>query len=146
MTPQAEKLNFLEFKVINEPWNEYKLEDQTTLRVKIVLTGVLGEGDGKFSLSHAPIFSVVPNEIYVGIPSPPLKPDEKLEDSIEAEDLKFSQITDYWNEYDVPSEGIILSIKGILVSAARTKRHDERGLPIYITNVQLIVKHKKEAK
>jgi hypothetical protein len=49
-----------------------------------------------------------------------------------------------WNEYELPSEKTLLSIIGILVSAARTSKHDERGIPIYTTNVQLIMKSKKE--
>ncbi|MGA2308895.1 MAG: hypothetical protein ABSG57_05020 [Candidatus Bathyarchaeia archaeon] len=144
MTLQTGRINFLEFKVAKEPWNEYKLEDGTVLRVKVVLAAVIKEADEKFTFSHSPVFSVRPNEKYMGIPSLPLKSDEKPENFIEADDLKFTQLTDHWNEYELPSEKILLSIKGILVSAARTSKHDERGIPIYTTNVQLIVKHKKE--
>lgn len=30
----------LDFEVVKEDWNEYKLSDGTTLKVKVVLTGV----------------------------------------------------------------------------------------------------------
>jgi hypothetical protein len=144
MTLKTRKMNSLKFEVMNEPWNEYKLEDGTVLRVKVVVAGVFKEAGEKFSIAHMNVFGVVPEDKYLGIPSPPLKQDEKLEKFIEAEDLKFTQLTDQWNEYDLPSEHIRLSIKGVLVSVSRTTRHDEKGIPVYETNVQLVVKHKKE--
>lgn len=78
--------------------------------------------------------------------SVPLKPEEKLEDYIEAEDLKILNHTDYWNKYHIPSESAKLSIKGVVVIVSRTSRHDEKGIPIYTANVQLLVKTKKYKK
>lgn len=144
MTLKTRKIDSLKFEVVNEPWNEYELEDGTVLRVKVVVAGVFKEDGEKFSIAHMSVFGVVPEAKYLGAPSPPLKQDEKLQKFIEAEDLKFTQLTDQWNEYDLPSEHIRLSIKGVLVSVSRTSKHDEKGIPVYETNVQLVVKHKKE--
>jgi hypothetical protein len=143
---QIGNLKILDFKVVSEPWNEYKLADGTTLRVKVVVSSVLKENGEKFALSHTPLFSVLPNPKYAGAPSPPMKQGEKLEVFLEDEDLKFNQVTDLWNEYLIPSEKIRLLVKGILVLASRTSLHDEKGFPIYVTNVQLVVKHKKDTK
>jgi hypothetical protein len=139
-------LKILDFQVVNEPWNEYKLADGTNLRVKVIMSNILKENGDKFSLSHIPVFSVLPNPKYVGSPSAPLKQGETLAMFIEDEDMKFTQLTDFWNEYLIPSEKIRLSVKGVLISASRTNRHDEKGFPIYITNVQLVAKHKKDTK
>ena len=145
MTEQTGELKFVEFKVLKEPWNEYKLEDGSTLRVKVVLIGVLKEDD-TFSLQTNNVLGIIPNPKYLSLPSPPLKTDEKLETYIEAEDLKILNHTDHWNEYDLPSESAKLSIKGVVVTVSRTSRHDEKGTPVYSTNVQLLLKPKKYKK
>jgi hypothetical protein len=146
MTETLTKPRFLEFKVRNEPWNECKLEDGSTLRVKVVLTGLLKEDGTVFSLQTNNVIGVVPNSKYMGLPSPPLKPGEKLESYIEAEDLTILEQTDFWNEYEILSEHMLLKIKGAVVKVSRTSRRDERGIPIYIANIQPLIKHKKEAK
>lgn len=140
------KLEFLQFKIINEPWNEYKLEDGSTLRVKVVLTGIIKENEGEFSLQTTPVFSVIPNPKYVGSPTPPLKPGEKLESYIEAEDLQILEKTELWNEYELPTENMKLSFKGEVVTVSRTSIRDVKGIPIYTINVQLLIKHKKKVK
>lgn len=146
MTTQAEKTNFLQFETIDEPWNTYNLEDGSILRIRIILSGLLKEDGDVFYLRTTNVFNVVPNVKYVGVPSPPLKSNEKLDNYIEADDLKILEKTDKWNEYNVPSENITLSVRGELVSVSRTSRHDDRGIPIYSTNVQLLVKPKKKKK
>ncbi len=146
MSETLMKPRFLEFNVRNEPWNECKLEDGTTLRVKVVLTGVLKEDGTAFSLQTNNVLGIVPNLKYVGLPSPPLKSGEKLESYVEAEDIEILEQTDLWNEYEIPSEHTLLRMKGAVVQVSRTSRRDERGIPIYIANIQPLIKHKKEAK
>ncbi|MGQ9641924.1 MAG: hypothetical protein ACUVUF_07370 [Candidatus Bathycorpusculaceae bacterium] len=138
------KPNFLDFKVLNEPWNEYKLEDGSILKVKVVVIGVIKESENAFSLQTTNAIGVIPNPKYLGLPSPPLKSGENLSSYIEEDDIKILDHTDYWNEYEIPSENIKLSVKGVLVSVARTNRCDEKGIPIYIANVQTLIKHKKK--
>lgn len=49
----------LKFEPKEEPWNEYKLKDETVLRLKLVITGVLkspfftADGDPFYSISHS---------------------------------------------------------------------------------------------
>lgn len=139
------ELNFIEFKVRSEPWNEYKLQDGSTLRVKIVLTSVIKEDEG-FSFATNHIISIIPNPKWVGLSSGPLKPGENLESYVEEEDLMILEKTEYWNEYELPSENTKLSIRGVPVTVSRTSRRDAKGIPIYTTNVQLLIKPKKEKK
>jgi len=146
LSETARKINFLSFNAINEPWNEYKLEDGSTLRVKVILSTLIKENGSQFAVSFTPVFGVIPSPKLVGIPSPPLKTGEKLEDYIQAEDLKIIEKTDLWNEYEVPTENMRLGIKGEVVLASRTSRHDEKGLPIYTINVQVLLKPKKKTK
>jgi len=146
MSASPKKINFLQFQTIDEPWNIYKLEDGTTVRVREIVAGLIKDSDSTFALQTTHVFNVIPHERCLGLPSPMMKPNEKLEDFIEAEDLKILEKTDNWNEYDVSSDNMRLSVKGEVVSVSRTNRHDERGIPIYIINVQLLVKHKKKTK
>jgi len=144
MATQSE-LNIIEFKDLNEPWNEYKLADGSTLRVKIVLTTVIKEVEG-FSFATNHVIGIVPNPKWVGLPSVPLKPGENLESYAEEEDLKILEKTEYWNEYELPSENTKLSIRGVPVTVSRTSRRDIKGMPIYVVNVQVLIKSKKEKK
>lgn len=146
MTVQSQEMVFLQFEVIKEPWNVYKLEDGTTLRVKVILKNLIKEAENSYSLETSNVIAVIPNPKFIGLPSPPLKPGENLESYIEAEDLKILDKTELWNKYEVPSENMTLQIKGVPVSVSRTKRHDEKGLPIYLANIQLLIKSKKRKK
>ena len=138
-----EKLDFLEYEVIEEPWNIYKLEDGSTIRVKIVVSGILKDDKG-LVIQAKEVYSVIPNPEYVGVPSPPLKPKEKMDKYLEAEDLKIIEKTDYWNKYSIPSEKLTVSVRGEVVLVSRTSRHDEKGIPVYVVNVQLLFKPVKQ--
>jgi hypothetical protein len=146
MTIARSELKFVDFKVIEEPWNEYKLEDGSTLRVKIVLKQLIKEAEDSFTIGTSNVIAVIPNPDFVGLPSPPLKKDKSLESYIEADDLQINSQTELWNEYELASERMRLKIRGVVVSAARTKRHDEKGIPIYVANVQMLIKPKKRRK
>jgi hypothetical protein len=145
MTVPSAEAKFLEFKAINEPWNLYKLEDGSTVKVRIIIGGVMKRDEARFALQSTNVFNVVPNPKFIGIPTP-LRPGEKLDDFIEAEDLKILEKTNYWNEYEVDLENIKLSVKGEVVSISRTNRRDEMGIPVYTVNVQLLIKPTKKKK
>ena len=137
------ELKIVDFEVVNEPWNEYKLADGSTLRVKVVLVNVINE-DGGFSFEAKNVIGVTPNPDFIGLPSGLLKPGETLESYVEEEDLKILEKTEYWNEYKLPSEKTRLTLKGVPVIVSRTSRRDPKGIPIYTANVQLLIKPKKE--
>ena len=146
METAARELEFLDFKVVEEPWNQYKLEDGSTIRAKVVVQNVMrekGEEDS-YSFATSNVIAVVPNPKYIGLPSPPLKQGERLESYVEAEDLQIISKTEKWNEYEIPFVGITMRIKGVPVIISRTKRHDDKGLPIYIANIQLLIKPIKQ--
>ena len=144
MTISQSKLNLVEFKDVKEPWNEYKLEDGSTLRVKIILKNLIKEAEGSYKLGTSNVISVwKPNPDFMGLPSPPLKEGENMESYIEAEDLQILSQTEHWNEYEVPSENMILKLRGAVVTVSRTNRHDAEGFPIYIANIQLLIKTQK---
>lgn len=146
MALPIEKTPFLEYEAINEPWNVYKLKDGSTLRVRIIVSGILKESDNSVAFQVKEVYNVIPNPKYLGVPSPPLKLGEKIEDYVEEEDIMIIDKTENWNTYRVPSENLLVSVRGELVLISRTSRHDERGIPAYLVNIQLLFKPKKKAK
>lgn len=146
MTVQPQEMKLLHFDVIKEPWNVYELEDSATLRVKVVLKNLIKEAENSYSFGTSNVIAVIPDPKSIGLPSPPLKSGENLESSIEADDLEILNKTELWNIYEVLSENLTLHIKGVAVSVSRTKRHDEKGLPIYLANIQPLIKPKKQRK
>lgn len=146
MTIAPNDLKFVEFTVVEEPWNEYKLEDGSTLKVKVILKQLIKKGETDFTAGTSNVTVVLPNPKFLGLPSPSLKQGESLDSYIEADDLKINSQTELWNAYDIPSENVQLRIRGVVVSVARTKRHDTEGIPIYGVNIQLLIKYKKQDK
>jgi hypothetical protein len=136
-------LHFVEFNVLQEPWSTYKLKDGTTLRVKVVLKSLLKESDSSFSIGTNNVVAAIPNPNLVGLPSKLSKGDFDLESNIEAEDLEITEKTEVWNVYELPSEKTLLKIMGVVVSVSRTNKHDEKGIPLYIVNIQCVVKPQK---
>jgi len=47
----------VDFEVVKEDWNEYRLADGSTLKVKLILTGVLRLKD-KFDPAGNPVYAV----------------------------------------------------------------------------------------
>lgn len=136
------RLTFIDFQVINEPWNIFELKDGSIFKVKIILKNIINDGGGFFMNVHN-VTAVEPNPVLIGDASPPMKEGEKIESYIEEEDIEIIEKTEIWNEYEAPSENLKLKCCPIPVIISRTKRHDERGIPIYASNIQVIYKPKK---
>lgn len=137
------ELKFVDFEVQNEPWNTYKLKDGSVLRIKVILVSVIAEEGDELSISTRNTIGVYPNKKFIGFPSP-LKQDEDLESLIEEEDIEIIEKTDNWNKYYFPSEENEINIKGVPVVISRTSKRDEKGIPLYSVNVQLLIKPKKK--
>ena len=120
----------------DEKWNYYKLEDGTTLKVKIVLIKVIEEG--KDPLTN-PIFGLQSSNV-IGVTSPADLIGNKPIDKIE--DVRFTPLNDEWNEYKL-NNGLTLMLKPALSLVSRIGERDPKGIPIYIIQAQPLVKIKK---
>ena len=156
-TPKAkwfEDLRYVDFKLIEEPWNTYKLADGSILNVKLVLTNVIVDGDlgeivekakvtkRKMKLRLAfdtrPLASVKIPKNLRGPPSPPSKPKESTP-LLAQEDIDFAVVSEKWNRYEL-EHGVGLKIKNTLVRVDRTIEYDEQGIPQYQFNGSTIVR------
>lgn len=56
--------------------------------------------------------------------------------------MKFDIIgKERWNKYKL-NNGIELNVKNVLVTVSRTSKYDQRGPPVYLVNLQAILKPK----
>ena len=138
-------LKYVDFKLIEEPWNTYKLADGSILAVKLVLTNVIVDGDlreaikkakatkGKMKLRLAfdtkPVVRVQIPKNLRGPPSRPYKPKEGTP-LLAQEDIDFVVVSEEWNRYEL-EHGVGLKIKNTLVKIDRTIEYDEQGIPQY---------------
>ena len=138
---------YIDFKATHEDWSEYKLEDGAIFRARFVLIKVLDTGQYDewgnpiYDINSTNAVGVLVPENLRGEPSKKKYSLTELEESIVKEDMKFETIKEGWNTYELEN-GVKISVKLVLVSISRTNKFDSRGEPIYIYNVQPIIKVK----
>jgi hypothetical protein len=138
---------YIDFKATHEDWSEYKLADGTILKARFVLIKVVDEGE--YDEHGNPVYGInsinavgvlVPEKLR-GEPSETKYSRSELEASIVDEDIEFEKIKEGWNTYELEN-GAKISVKLVLVSVSRTNKFDSRGEPIYIFNIQPLMKGK----
>ena len=138
---------YIAFKATHEDWSEYKLHDGAILRARFILIKVLDEGerdeDGRpvYGINSTNAVGVLVPEKLREKPSREKYSKSELEKSIVEEDMEFERIKEGWNTYELEN-GAKISIKLVLASVSRTNKVDSRGEPIYLYNVQPIMKAK----
>lgn len=156
-TPKAKwfkDIRYIDFELIEEPWNTYKLADGSTLVVKLVLSNVIVDGDmgeaikkakatnGKIKLPVAfdtkPVASVKIPKNLRGPPSHAPKPKEGAP-LLAQEDIDFTVISEKWNKYEL-EHGVGLKIRNTVVKVDRTIEYDEQGIPQYEFSGSTIVR------
>jgi len=133
----------LGFEILEEPWNEYMLSDDTKLRQKLVLTYVAkiaGAYDQLGRPVYQPAFNVAlsvvaPKELR-GQPSIP-PPDDREVAETASEVVQISRVV-----RDEPSryrfeDGTGASIKIVITTIKRSSKYDQFGMPIYMVDWSL---------
>ena len=132
---ERDKSSWLNFEVLREPWNRYRLIDGTILAVKHVLAEVIKRAmpEGKFSLGIGVQqiigFSHIPNRL-LGTPSTEKYSPEEIRSSIVEDDMRYDTLSEEWNEY-VAEDGTRIRLKVTLTRVSRTNKFDKDGKPIY---------------
>ena len=129
------------FEIIREGWNEYRVADETLLRVRIVLCKVKrvpthhpGERSFNFEFSQPVLSPQAPRSLR-GDPSKPLPSPNQMEEHIVAKGLSFRRLTETENRYRA-ADGQTIILRIIPTSINRTDLHDGNGDPIYLVNSQ----------
>lgn len=129
----------IDFEVVKEPWNIYKLQDETILKTRFILINVVMEGIDEaknpiYYINSDTVLGVISPDSLIGEPSEKRYTSEERVDAIEQE-LNFEQIHEEWNEYQLKDD-VTLKVKLVLTKVARTSLRDSRGQPVYLVSNQ----------
>lgn len=126
----------LDFTVVREDWSRYDLADNAILKVKIVLKKVRKTQQGQqasYSIDLQPISVVLTNEH--GTPDTSVHSPQELKASITQDDIRFTTVSQDWNEY-VVDDGTRIKIQPIVMRVSKTSKFDKFGDPIYLIDTQ----------
>lgn len=136
----------LDFDVLKEIWNKYELADRAVLKVKVVLTAVRknrpeavagsSTTPQQYDFDFNPIIVVLTNER--GPPDSRAYSPAEIQASITKDDIRFNTITQDWNEY-VVDDGTRIKIQPIIMKVAKTSKFNNKGAPIYHTEINMNV-------
>jgi len=129
-------LKEIKFTETNEEWNYYKLDDGTTLKLKVVLIQVIDEGNDS---QENPVYGLQSTHVIGVSPSADLINNESIPP---IEDIGFIVEHEKWNEYKLEN-GSTLLLKPVLAQINRTGNLDKRGIPSYNIQTQPVIKVKK---
>ncbi len=145
---------FVDFEVVREEWNSYKLEDEAVLKSKFVLINVIMEKDFKAKIEKTKaekgvkVGLGISSSNVIGVEAPlelrgeqstkPCTPEE-LRASVVKDDIDFEVVKETWNVYKLEN-GIVMKSRSAPVNVARTSKFDNRGLPIYLADFTADVK------
>jgi hypothetical protein len=136
---KTDELEELDFEIVREPWNKYKLEDGSILRLKNAAIKTFKSS--KFDQFGKPIYSMggttlltatVPKEL-LGTPSE----DEHVSPEDIVGELKFTTICEDWCEYKL-SDGTLLRHKTVVTKIYKTKKFNKYREPIYWCSWQVL--------
>lgn len=145
--PPTRNYHIIDFDVVREEWNKYKLEDGIIIKSKFVLINFMLEksleelikeakkkskkGMG-ISLQSKNIMGVEAPIKLRGIPSSSYTPQE-LQASIIKKDVDFEVIKERRNEYKLKN-GMIIKVRHSPLEISKSSKFDSQGLPIYMVN------------
>lgn len=139
----------MDFDVIQEGWNKYKLENGVIIKSKFVLINVMMDKNLEELVKEAkekkePKMRVgmaiqsrnvmgveAPKELR-GLPSAKCSPKE-LQVSIIEKDMEFEVIKERRNAYKLKN-GITIKVRHSPIEIAKTSKFDSQGLPIHLVN------------
>jgi len=146
MQEEPLKLTYLDFKILNEKWSTYKIEDGTTLKARVLMVSFAKVENPKpvranFFFSVHTVFGVEsPNEIRRALDANTYTPDELMNDLEPGkEDLKFTTTQELWSEY-VIEDSTRISLKVTPTRIMRTKKSDLAGNPQYVVQSVVVPK------
>lgn len=134
---------YMDFEAVKEPWNVYKLQDETVLKLRVIIISVIMEGVDEaksplYSANSDTLVGIFAPQSLIGEPSERRYTLEERVDAIEQE-LKFETIREEWAEYKL-KDGSTLEVKPVLTKVAKTSLYDPKGMPLYLINSQPVTR------
>lgn len=133
----------IEFEVLREPWNKYSVDDGSYVKSRYIILKFkkrepttadekLGYG---FQGQNIAVSYNVPTELKKTPSTKQYSPEELKQ---EAEDMRYSIVSEEWNEY-VLEDGTVVRIKSSVIEILRTNKFDRNGDPIYYVNTSQLL-------
>jgi len=134
--------NDVEFELVREPWNVYKLDDGAKLKVRLILVkiftppGVKFENTEGLQFAANPMFVTYVPQDMKGTPSDkPISSEERIASIVE--DVDFETVNEEWNEYKLP-KNFRLRLKMIITQIGKTDKFSGDGSPLYNIGHQMV--------
>ncbi|MEN6444057.1 MAG: hypothetical protein ABFC71_09950 [Methanoregula sp.] len=125
------------FDTVKEDWNIYRLEDNTVVKLKIILLRIIQEEVHVMGVPPGiPMGGMQINNVVAIIPPEDLRHLKEIEPIY---DIKYETVKENWNEY-VTDDGFVIRIKPNISQIDRLGKIDPRGDPLYGVNMQPTVK------
>ncbi|MFZ0966014.1 MAG: hypothetical protein WAN82_05255 [Candidatus Bathyarchaeia archaeon] len=132
----------VEFEIVKEGWNEYKLSDGARLRTKLILgkvvtpPGVSPENAMEYSFNTQIMVVTYVPQSKKGTPSGRILTPQEIGDAV-VEDLDFEQTKVATNEY-VLENGVRIKLRLMLTRVGKTDQFTADGSPLYAVNNQIV--------
>jgi hypothetical protein len=142
----------LEFEVIKEVWNVYKIpQDDATLKFKVVVTKILKtnkldelSGLNAYVTGYQNILSV--KSSIKGQPSQKIPQTRDELENYQKHEVEYEELRTDWNQYKVfnTDSTVLYEIKPIITNVYRINGvYDAIGYPYYVVTSQIISRVKK---
>jgi len=134
----------IDFDVVREPWHKYELNDNTTIKIKYVLTRLFKTQTGEkrnYGIDGQTITVILPTKESKGQPDPTKYTSEDYNKAIIQEDVRYNTISDEWYEYIV-DDGSKIRLKMTVSGISKTDKFDANGDPVYIVNNNFMIQVK----
>ena len=132
---------YIDFKTINEDWNEHEIEDGTKLKIKFVMAKILRKkipGGYDFRFNSNNVISVHSTKIHE--PADRKYMPQELIDSIIKMDMNYKVEKEVWNKYQIKKDKSEIMVKLVIASIQKSSKYDEFGDPYYNIKAQPIFK------
>jgi len=132
----------VEFEIVKEGWNEYKLSDGARLRTKLTLgkvitsPGVPPEKALEYNFNTQMMVVAYCPQDMKGTPSGRVLTPQDIQNSV-VEDLDFEQIKTTVNEY-LLQNGVRIKLRLMLTRVGKTNHFNVDGTPLYAVNNQVV--------
>jgi hypothetical protein len=134
-----------DFKVIKEFWDVYNLSDGTTLKNRVILTGVKKLASSKnnkgneYEFDFQSIQSFIFSQRSKGNPHNKFYTKQDLDASYKI-DVSHSSLSEKWNEYLISDDGARLKLKSTITRVTKSDMHLQNGDPIYSVKIKILSK------
>lgn len=128
--PDPKNLQEMDFDIVKEEWNAYRLSDGTILRIRPIVIKIFLSEETTPSGKRAMGF-VANNVVAARVPKELMRATEDAGEEHESVRVDFEPIKEVWNEFKL-KDGSTMRVKLVVSRVLRTSDYNKFGEPVYI--------------